>query len=147
MSFFTTIYSHVLYFRDMNITYKLDMVPNPEEVIELFIQSGLKRPTEPERIALMLKNADLLVTAWQEDKLVGICRTITDWVWCAYLADLAVFTGFKSSGIGKEMIAITREKIGPQCMLLLLSVPTAYDYYPKVGFNKENRAFSIERTQ
>jgi predicted N-acetyltransferase YhbS len=93
----------------------------------------------------MLKNADLLVTAWQEDKLVGICRTITDWVWCAYLADLAVFTGFKSAGIGKKMIAITREKLGDECMLLLLSVPTAFDYYPKVGFNKEDRAFSIER--
>ena len=129
----------------MNITYKIGVIPAPEEVIELFVQAGLKRPTEPERIALMLKNADLLVTAWQEDKLVGICRTITDWVWCAYLADLTVFTGFKSAGIGKEMIAITRQKLGDQCMLLLLSVPTAFDYYPKVGFNKEDRAFSIER--
>ncbi|KRT14621.1 GCN5 family acetyltransferase [Pedobacter ginsenosidimutans] len=129
----------------MNITYEIGVMPTPEEVIELFVQAGLKRPTEPERIALMLKNADLLVTAWQEDKLVGVCRTITDWAWCAYLADLAVFTDLKSSGIGKEMIAITREKIGPQCMLILLSVPTAFDYYPKVGFNKENRAFSIER--
>ena len=132
---------------DMNITYEVDVIPAPEEVIELFVQAGLKRPTEPERIALMLKNADLLVTAWQKDKLVGICRTITDWVWCAYLADLAVFTGFKSAGIGKEMIAITRQKLGDQCMLLLLSVPTAFDYYPKVGFNKEDRAFSIERTK
>ncbi|MGN8059563.1 GNAT family N-acetyltransferase [Pedobacter sp. 22163] len=129
----------------MNITYEIGVIPAPEAVIELFVQAGLKRPTEPERIALMLKNADLLVTAWQEDKLVGICRTITDWVWCAYLADLAVFTGFKSAGIGKKMIAITREKLGDQCMLLLLSVPTAFDYYPKVGFNKEDRAFSIER--
>jgi len=129
----------------MNITYEIGVMPTPEEVIELFIQAGLKRPTEPERIALMLKNADLLVTAWQEDKLVGVCRTITDWAWCAYLADLAVCTDLKSLGIGKEMIAITREKIGPQCMLILLSVPTAFDYYPKVGFNKENRAFSIER--
>ncbi|MDQ0638263.1 N-acetylglutamate synthase-like GNAT family acetyltransferase [Pedobacter sp. W3I1] len=131
----------------MNITYKLDIIPDAEEVIALFSQAGLKRPTDPERITLMLKNADLLVTAWQEDKLVGISRTITDWAWCAYLADLAVFTDLKSSGIGKEMIAITREKIGPQCMLILLSVPTAFDYYPKVGFNKEDRAFSIERTQ
>lgn len=129
----------------MNITYEIGVIPTPEEVIELFVQAGLKRPTEPERIALMLKNADLLVTAWQEDKLVGISRTITDWVWCAYLADLAVFTDLKSSGIGKEMIAITRQKLGDQCMLLLLSVPTAFDYYPKVGFNKEDRAFSIER--
>lgn len=130
----------------MNITYEVGVIPTPEEVIELFVQAGLKRPTEPERIALMLKNADLLVTAWQKDKLVGICGTITDWAWCAYLADLAVFTDLKSSGIGKEMIAITREKIGPQCMLILLSVPTALNYYPKVGFNKEDRAFSIERT-
>lgn len=130
----------------MNITYEIDVIPTPEEVIELFIQAGLKRPTEPERTALMLRNADLLVTAWQKDKLVGICRTITDWVWCAYLADLAVFTGFKSAGIGKEMISITRQKLGDQCMLLLLSVPTAFNYYPKVGFNKEDRAFSIERT-
>jgi ribosomal protein S18 acetylase RimI-like enzyme len=129
----------------MNITYEIGVIPTPEEVIELFVQAGLKRPTEPERIAIMLKNANLLVTAWQKDKLVGICRTITDWVWCAYLADLAVFTGFKSDGIGKEMIAITRQKLGDQCMLLLLSVPTAFDYYPKVGFNKEDRAFSIER--
>lgn len=131
----------------MNVTYKLDIIPDAEEVIVLFSQAELKRPTEPERIALMLKNADVLVTAWQGEKLVGICRTITDWAWCAYLADLAVFTDLKSLGIGKEMIAITREKIGPQCMLILLSVPTAFDYYPKVGFNKENRAFSIERTK
>ncbi|TCD25566.1 GNAT family N-acetyltransferase [Pedobacter psychrodurus] len=131
----------------MNITYETAVIPKPEEVIELCVQAGLKRPTDPERIALMLKNADLLVTAWQADKLVGICRTITNWVWCAYLADLAVFTGFKSAGIGKEMIAITRQKLGDQCMLLLLSVPTAFNYYPKVGFNKEDRAFSIERTQ
>lgn len=131
----------------MNITYKSDVIPNAEEVIDLFIKAGLKRPTEPERMALMLKNADLLVTAWHNDKLVGICRTITDWAWCAYLADLAVYTDFKHAGIGKEMIAQTREKLGPQCMLLLLSVPTAFDYYPKVGFNKEDRAFSIERTE
>ncbi|WP_293312619.1 GNAT family N-acetyltransferase [Pedobacter sp. UBA5917] len=131
----------------MNITYKSDIIPNAEEVIDLFIKAGLKRPTEPERIALMLKNADLLITAWDNDKLVGICRTITDWVWCAYLSDLAVYTDLKHSGIGKEMIAQTREKLGPQCMLLLLSVPTAFDYYPKVGFNKEDRAFSIERTE
>jgi hypothetical protein len=30
-------------------------------------------------------------------------------------------------------------------MLLLLSVPTAMDYYPKVGFVRENRAFTIHR--
>jgi hypothetical protein len=32
-------------------------------------------------------------------------------------------------------------------MTLLLSVPTAMEYYPKVGFVKEDRAFVIHRTK
>ena len=95
----------------------------------------------------MFENSDLIITAWDEDKLVGVCRTITDWVWCSYLADLAVSPDYKRSGIGKKLIGLTREKIGEQSMLLLLSVPTAMDYYPKVGFVRENRAFTIHRTK
>lgn len=34
-----------------------------------------------------------------------------------------------------------------QVMILLLSVPTAMTYYPKVGFTKEDRAFAIFRTE
>lgn len=45
------------------------------------------------------------------------------------------------------MIEMTQNKVSCQCMILLLSVPTAMDYYPKVGFNKENRAFSINRME
>jgi hypothetical protein len=44
------------------------------------------------------------------------------------------------------LIDLTKEKVGEQSMILLLSVPTAMEYYPKVGFEKENRAFSINRT-
>jgi hypothetical protein len=51
----------------------------------------------------------------------------------------------KRSGIGKKLIELAREKIGEQSMLLLLSVPTAMDYYPKVGFTREKRAFVMHR--
>jgi len=95
----------------------------------------------------MYENSDLIVTAWDEHKLVGVARTITDWVWCSYLADLAVSPAYKRSGIGRKLIALTSEKVGEQSMTLLLSVPTAMDYYPKVGFTKEDRAFIIHRTK
>ena len=95
----------------------------------------------------MCVNSDLIVTAWDGDTLVGVARTITDWVWCSYLADLAVSPGYKRSGIGKKLIELVRKKIGGQSMLLLLSVPTAMDYYPKVGFVREDRAFIIHRTK
>jgi ribosomal protein S18 acetylase RimI-like enzyme len=130
-----------------SIIYKFDIVPTAEQVIELYDNAGLPRPThDPQRIKAMFDNSDLIITAWDENKLVGVSRTITDWVWCSYIADLAVSPAYKRSGIGKKLIELAREKIGERSMLLLLSVPTAMDYYPKVGFVRENRAFIIHRT-
>jgi ribosomal protein S18 acetylase RimI-like enzyme len=130
------------------IIYKFDVVPTPTQVIELYNDAGLPRPThDPKRIRAMFENSDLIVTAWNESKLVGVSRTITDWVWCSYLADLAVNPNYKRSGIGKSLIQLTRERVGEESMVLLLSVPTAIDYYPKVGCTKEDRAFIIHRTK
>jgi len=129
-----------------NLIYKFDVVPAVEQVIELYDDAGLPRPThDPRRIRTMFENSDLIVTAWNGSKLVGVSRTITDWVWCSYLADLAVSPDYKRSGIGKKLIELTKERVGEQSMVLLLSVPTAMEYYPKVGFSKEDRAFIIHR--
>ena len=130
----------------MEITYKFDIVPTPDQIIKLYDQSGLPRPTaDKDRIKIMFENSNLIVTAWDNSTLVGVSRSITDWAWSCYLADLAVDPNYKKSGIGKKLIELTKEKIGEQVMILLLSVPTAMEYYPKVGFTKEDRAFTILR--
>jgi predicted N-acetyltransferase YhbS len=132
----------------MEITYKYNTLPTAQQIIELYESAELPRPTkDPERIKKMFENSNLVVTAWNGDKLVGVSRTITDWVWSSYLADLAVDPDYKKSGIGKKLIALTKEKLGEESMLLLLSVPTAMEYYPKVGFSKEDRGFIIHRTK
>lgn len=132
----------------MDITYKFDTIPSPEQVIALYDEAGLPRPThDKERIKKMYDHSNLIVTAWDNTKLVGVSRSITDWSWSCYLADLAVSPGYKKSGIGKRLIELTKEKVGEQVMILLLSVPTAMTYYPKVGFTKEDRAFAIFRTE
>lgn len=95
----------------------------------------------------MYDGSNLIITAWDGDKLVGVSRSITDWCWSCYLADLAVEPGYQKEGIGKKLIALTKEKVGEEVMILLLSVPTAMTYYPKVGFTKEDRAFAIFRTK
>ena len=132
----------------MDITYRYDIVPTPDQVIALYEDSGLPRPTtDKQRIRKMYEHSNLIVTAWDKTKLVGVSRSITDWAWSCYLADLAVSPEYKKSGIGKKLIELTKEKVGDQVMILLLSVPTAMTYYPKVGFTKEDRAFAIFRTE
>jgi len=132
----------------VEITYKKDKLPAAEQVIELYRKSGLPRPIDDkERMQLMLENSTLVLTAWDQEKLVGVCRCLTDWVWCTYLSDLAVDPDYKKSGIGRKLIDMTRKEVGELTMIVLLSVPDAFEYYPKVGFKKEDRAFMIPRKQ
>lgn len=132
----------------MNIEYSFDKRPTADQIIELYEKAGLPRPTNDKvRIQKMFDNSNLIVTAWVNDLLVGVSRSITDWVWSCYLSDLAIHPDYKKRGIGKELVRLTKEKLGEQSMILLLSVPTAMEYYPKIGMTKEDRAFTMLRTK
>jgi len=132
----------------MEITYKTDVVPSAAQVIALYDSAKLPRPThDAERIGKIYQNSNLIVSAWDGDKLVGVSRSITDWAWSCYLADLAIHEDYQRLGIGKKLIDMTKEEVGEQTTILLLSVPTAMQYYPKIGFTKEDRGFTILRTK
>ncbi|HKH59520.1 MAG TPA: GNAT family N-acetyltransferase [Flavitalea sp.] len=50
----------------------------------------------------MFENSDLIITAWDNEKLAGVCRCITDWMWCCYLSDLDVDPDYKKLGLVKS---------------------------------------------
>ncbi len=63
----------------MEVTYRSDVVPEVQQIIELYNATEMPRPTENEtRMKAMFQNSDLVITAWDHDQLVGICRSITD---------------------------------------------------------------------
>lgn len=108
-----------------------------EQFRDLLVRSTLseRRPVEDAAcLAGMLRHADLLVTCWDGDLLVGVARSVTDFSYCCYLSDLAVDAACQRSGIGTELIRLTQEKLGPRCKLILLSAPAAVGYYPRIGF-------------
>ncbi|OLS27379.1 MAG: hypothetical protein HeimC2_12170 [Candidatus Heimdallarchaeota archaeon LC_2] len=123
------------------IQYKNDVRISKEQFIQILKAStlGERRPIEePDRIDKMLKHADLIITAWDEDLLVGVSRSITDFSYCAYLSDLAVHTKYQGKGIGKKLVEETRNNIGKDVMLFLFSAPKADSYYPHIGFHKKD---------
>ena len=128
------------------IIYKINQPLKTEDIIEVFDSSGIIRPTDnPARIRKMFDNSNLVISAWDKDKLVGISRSVTDFSYCCYLSDLAVHKDYQSLGIGKELIRLTETNIGESKMLLLLSAKPAMEYYPKVGFDKVDCGFIIKR--
>ena len=131
-----------------DIRYRVHEKISVEQFIDLLQRSTLaaRRPLDrAERVQHMLDNANLIVTAWDGDRLVGVSRAVTDFSYCCYLSDLAVDESYQRAGIGKELVRRTREAAGLECTLLLLSAPAAMGYYPKIGFEKLDNAFAIQR--
>jgi ribosomal protein S18 acetylase RimI-like enzyme len=128
------------------IDYRIGNDLDLSEVIELYNVStlGERRPTaDRDRMAAMLRHANLVVTAWHAQKLVGLARTLTDFVYVGYLADLAVHAGYQRRGIGQGLIARTRAEMGLDLTLVLLAAPKAVGYYPRVGFTRHESAWVL----
>ena len=95
----------------------------------------------------MIEQSNLIVTAWEDQLLVGIARSVTDFHYCCYLSDLAVDVAYQRRGIGRQLIQITQEALGPRCKIILLSAPTAVDYYLHLGFERHDQAWVLARTK
>jgi ribosomal protein S18 acetylase RimI-like enzyme len=127
------------------IAYRQDVRPTLDQAIDLYRASTLaeRRPVDDRaRFAVMLENANLTITAWDGDLLVGISRCVTDFSWTTYLADLAVRVSHQRSGIGKELIRHT-QAAAPGAKLLLLAAPAAEKYYPHIGFEHFPQAWML----
>jgi predicted N-acetyltransferase YhbS len=131
----------------MPIAYKTNEPLQVADVIAVYDSSGLNRPTnDPARIQQMLDHSNLTISAWDGEQLVGVARSFSDFCYATYLSDLAIRKEYQHQSIGKQLIALTRQAVGDGSMLLLLSAPDAMEYYPKVGFEKVENGFIIQRT-
>lgn len=134
----------------MNLTYSSTRALTAEEFVGVLKRSTLaeRRPVDDAPvIEAMLRHANLLWTAWDDSKLVGVARSVTDFEYCCYLSDLAVDAAYQRLGIGRELISRTQGSLGPKAKLILLSAPKAVEYYPKIGFEPHRSAWIISSRQ
>ncbi|MDY6449620.1 GNAT family N-acetyltransferase [Acinetobacter faecalis] len=126
------------------IIYKVNFKITVDDYIDLLSTTSLgdRRPiTNRQCIEGMLKNSNLIVSAWVDRKLIGVSRSVTDFYYCCYLSDLAVSEHFQKYGIGKKLIDLTMEQLQSNCNLILFAAPQATGYYPKVGFTQHLSAW------
>ncbi len=131
------------------ITYQTEKQITADQFIDLLNRStlGLRRPVgDRNKIEKMLKHGNILITAWDNDLLVGVSRALTDFSFCCYLSDLAVDEVYQHQGIGKELIRLTHQVAGKEdTTLILLAAPAAAHYYPKIGMDRFTDCFLIKR--
>jgi predicted GNAT superfamily acetyltransferase len=132
----------------MNIEYKINSPISTDEFIDLLQRSTLaeRRPVhDRECMAGMIANSNLIVSAWNNDTLVGIARSVTDFHYACYLSDLAVCASLQKTGIGKQLQIITQAQLGPHCKLILIAAPAANAYYERIGYSHNPRCWVLDR--
>ena len=133
----------------MNITYSSIAKISADQAIDLYIRStlGERRPIHNRQaFENMYQHANLIISAWDGDKLVGISRSLTDFSYVAYLSDLAVDIQYQKQGIGKQLIEKTKSDLEPECMLVLLAAPKAREYYGPLGFDQHPSAWTLKKS-
>jgi GNAT superfamily N-acetyltransferase len=128
------------------ITYRTGNDLDLDAAIDLYRAStlGERRPVDDRaRMDGMLRGANLVVTAWDGDLLVGISRALTDGCYATYLADLAVRVSHQRRGIGRELMRRTRSA-APLAQIILLAAPAAESYYPHAGFAHHPQAWVLK---
>jgi len=132
----------------MQVTYDIEPNLSPDEFIDLLHRSTLaeRRPVSDHAvIGGMLANADLIVAARIDGRLVGVSRALTDFHYCTYLSDLAVDASLQRQGIGRELIRRTHDAAGWHTTLVLLAAPKARDYYPHIGMRSHDSCWVVDR--
>ena len=134
----------------MSIQYKKNQQITLEQFIELLEHStlGQRRPIHDKTcLQGMLDHANLIISAWDEDKLVGIARCMTDFHYACYLSDLAVDEAYQNQGIGKQLQIRVQQALNEHCKLILISAPAANSYYEHIGFTRNERCWVLQRSE
>jgi len=118
-----------------------------EQLHRLFVlvgwSDGLETPEMLNNYNLPFINSTLVISAWKNDRLIGVIRVLSDKMFRSIIYDLAVDPEFKNQGIGSELIKRCMEHF-PNSEWLVGTEKHIASYYEKLGFirvDKRNGVF------
>ena len=113
---------------------------NPEELQGLFKQTTWAKTRSPLDIQHMLDNSQLILGVWDDDKLVGFARVITDDIYRAWIEDVVVEKSYRRQGIGTHMLSKLLKRLEHIEDVILDCDPKIVPFYEKRGFKTKTAA-------
>lgn len=130
------------------ITFQQSKQINQAQLLNLYKDAGWSTYTKnPNQLQAAIQNSLSVITAWHQNNLVGLIRSIGDGHTILYIQDLLVHTNFKRQGIGsrllKQMLSLypnVRQKV-----LLTDDTPQTRNFYSSNGFSpaSENKLIAF----
>lgn len=122
----------------MNITYSTEKNLPCDQLYYLFLSVGWadEKSTTAEKISvfnLPFINSTVVVSAWENDKLVGCVRVLSDRIFRSHIYDLAVLLEYQNQGIGTELVKRCIDHF-PNSEWNLETIPERIGFYRQLGF-------------
>jgi GNAT superfamily N-acetyltransferase len=106
------------------------------DVISIYKANRWSSAEKPDQLYNALLNSHSFITAWHNQKLVGLGNAISDGYLVVYYPHLIVHPEYQGKGVGKLILKKFQEKYGNFHQQILVADGKAIDFYEKCGFEK-----------
>ena len=115
-----------------------------EQIKDLFSSVGWKVGDKPDKLIETLKNSESLITAWDENRLVGLVNAFSDATMVVYMHYVLTHHDYQNKGIGKQMINGILKKYQDYKHFVLISNNGKLGFFQKCGFHICEGATAME---
>ena len=108
-------------------------------LLRLFRQAPWAKHRTVEDATEMLRHSDVVLCAWDGDRLVGFGRVITDFVYRATIWDVIVDQAYNKQGIGTELVRRILNHPRLNKVELFWLCTRRPGFYEKLGFSSKEQ--------
>lgn len=126
----------------MDIQYFENKALNQTEVLHLYNNVNWKAYTkQPQVLMQAIQQSLYVLSAWDNDKLVGLIRVIGDGSTIIYIQDILVLNVYQRKGIGKQLMdkVLAKFKAVRQKVLITDKEEKTKIFYESMGFQLVDR--------
>ena len=117
----------------------------PAAVHRLLQQTDWANHRTEADIAAMLNTTGLCLGAWQQSKLIGFARALTDHHYRAFIEDVVVDSAFRGQGIGHALVTRLMQELAAIEEVGLICVPELAPFYAAFGFERFDFLIAMRR--
>ena len=118
----------------------------PAECVEtLFKDAGWAMNTpswQQEKFSLIFNNSTWAFTVWDNNKMIGMVRVISDQIMAANIMDLVVLSEYRGKGIGKKLVELCVQKL-PHGDWFAHTSANNFSFYETCGFQVKDSTQNV----
>jgi N-acetylglutamate synthase-like GNAT family acetyltransferase len=109
------------------------------QLLQLFHQAPWAKNRTLEDAKAMLDHSDVVLCAWDGDRLVGFGRVLTDFIYRATIWDVIVDQAYQKQGIGTELVQRILNHPKLKKVELFWLCTRRPGFYEKLGFSSKEQ--------